>query len=116
VNIFQIKLSDSGAASPNTFQLMVVDGDLVAGPSHSRVVESGVTGRSFRLNVIHDAGANTATIFIDGKKKLTVDGLFGGKKGLEVYFKYGAYGRPSDKYDLPESMKACFGKPTFYQL
>ena len=51
------------------------------------MVADRVYDRWIRLNVVHDVAAGNVTVFVDGERRLEVQG-HGGK---EHYFKFGVY-------------------------
>ncbi|XP_020246280.1 citrate-binding protein-like [Asparagus officinalis] len=72
--------------------LMVVDGQLKF--YHSTLVESNIYDRWMRLNVIHDVDANKITVFIDGVKKLQIEG----NGPNTFYFKCGVYAQRDEAH------------------
>ncbi|KAL1326855.1 hypothetical protein HN51_036979 [Arachis hypogaea] len=74
-----------GSSSATTLQLRVYDGSLKA--YRDPVVLDNIYNRWFRLNVIHDVGANNVKVYIDGN--LNFDGA--GRGPGTFYFKFGVY-------------------------
>ncbi|CAD6268215.1 unnamed protein product [Miscanthus lutarioriparius] len=83
VSIMQVFGGASGHAT--TLMLHVYDGALRY--YHRQVVEDGIYDRWFRLNVVHDVGASTLTVYIDGVEKLRAPG----HGGDSHFFKFGVY-------------------------
>jgi hypothetical protein len=72
-------------AHATTLMLHVYDGALRY--YDRQVVEDGIYDRWFRLNVVHDVGASTVTVYVDGVEKLRAPG----RGGDSHYFKFGVY-------------------------
>ncbi|KAI4334711.1 hypothetical protein L6164_013424 [Bauhinia variegata] len=74
-----------GSLSSTSLQLRVYNGALTSYRSPTLV--QNIYDRWFRVNVIHDAGANTITVYIDGELKYQ-----GADRGDAThYFKFGVY-------------------------
>ncbi|KAJ1264983.1 hypothetical protein BS78_08G042400 [Paspalum vaginatum] len=75
VSIMQVfgGAGDSGPAT--TLMLHVYDGALRY--YDRQVVEYGICDRWFRLNVVHDVGGSTVTVFVDGVERLRAPGRGG---------------------------------------
>jgi hypothetical protein len=84
-SVMQIFGADKPHAS--TVMLPVYDGQLTYYHNLTRVVADRVYDRWIRLNVVHDVAAGNVTVFVDGERRLEVQG-HGGK---EHYFKFGVY-------------------------
>ncbi|CAL5204292.1 unnamed protein product [Lathyrus oleraceus] len=74
-----------GSSTATTSQLRVYDGSLTY--YRSPVLSANIYNRWFRVNAIHDVGANNVKIYIDGDLKYNGDGRGAGTH----YFKIGVY-------------------------
>ncbi|MED6186795.1 hypothetical protein PIB30_070203 [Stylosanthes scabra] len=74
-----------GSSSATTLQIRVYDGSLTA--YRSPVLVNNIYDRWFRVNVIHDVGANNVKVYIDGDLKF--DGA--GRGSGTFYYKIGVY-------------------------
>lgn len=74
-----------GSSTATTSQLRVYDGSLTY--YRSPVLSANIYNRWFRVNAIHDVGANNVKIYIDGGLKYNGDGRGAGTH----YFKIGVY-------------------------
>ncbi|OEL31983.1 Citrate-binding protein [Dichanthelium oligosanthes] len=70
-----------------TLMLHVYGGRLMHYHDETRVVDTGIYDRWFRLNVVHDVDAGVLTVFIDDEERLAV----AGHGGYRHYFKFGVY-------------------------
>ncbi|XP_058765847.1 citrate-binding protein-like [Vicia villosa] len=74
-----------GSSTATTSQLRVYDGSLTY--YKSPVLSPNIYNRWFKVNAIHDVGANNVKIYIDGNLKYNGDGRGAGTH----YFKIGVY-------------------------
>ncbi|KAI4297041.1 hypothetical protein L6164_036950 [Bauhinia variegata] len=74
-----------GTSSATTLQLRVYDGSLTY--YRSPVLLQNTYNRWFRVNVIHDVGASTVKVYIDGVLKYQGNG----RGDATHYFKFGVY-------------------------
>ena len=83
-SVMQIHNEDAGARA-TTLMLHVYNGTL----RHysGAAVEDNIYDRWFRLNVVHDVGASTVIVFVDGVERLRAPG----RGGDSHYFKFGVY-------------------------
>ncbi|PKA50830.1 Citrate-binding protein [Apostasia shenzhenica] len=86
--VMQIR-RENGQLPATILMLMVYDGVLKF-HSGTKDVESNIYDRWMRLNVIHDVGNNTLTIYVDGVQKLQAEGNGDGSVST-FYFKFGVY-------------------------
>ncbi|TVU51053.1 hypothetical protein EJB05_02457, partial [Eragrostis curvula] len=84
-SVMQIHNEDGGARA-TTLMLHVYNGTL----RHysGAVVEDGVYDKWFRLNVVHDVGASTVAVYVDGAPRLVDVAV---KPTALHYFKFGVY-------------------------
>ncbi|KAL6642324.1 hypothetical protein ACP70R_020505 [Stipagrostis hirtigluma subsp. patula] len=75
-----------GGETATTLMLHVLD-DGALHYYDKQVVEDGIYDRWFRLNVVHDVGASSLAVFVDGVEKLRVPG----RGGDSHFFKFGVY-------------------------
>ncbi|KAJ0085552.1 hypothetical protein Patl1_08057 [Pistacia atlantica] len=57
------------------------------------VVATGLYDKWFRLNLIHDVGGGTVTVYINGVEKYSTKDR---GQGSDLYFKCGVYAAPKD--------------------
>jgi len=62
-------------------------------------VEDGIYDRWFRLNVVHDVGASTVAVYVDGAPRLAVAVA----PSASHYFKFGVYVQHHDVSPCVES-------------
>jgi len=91
VSIMQIFGAEGRATS---LQLRVYDGDLKE-YEHATLL-SGIYGRWFHLNVIHNVETHEITVLIDGKTALTTKD----NGGKEWHFKCGVYAQEKPSYKM----------------
>ena len=95
-SVMQIHNEDAGAKA-TTLMLHVYNGTLQY--YSGEVVEDGIYDRWFRLNVVHDVGASTVAVYVDGAPRLAVDVT----PSASHYFKFGVYMQHHDVSPLMES-------------
>ncbi|OQU78771.1 hypothetical protein SORBI_3008G045300 [Sorghum bicolor] len=89
--------NEQGAAHATVLMLHVYNGALRY--YSGEVVEDRIYDRWFRLNVVHDVGASTVAVYVDGRRKF-------GKSvvpSASYYFKFGVYMQHHDVSPLMES-------------
>ena len=82
VSVMQIH-DGKGAAHSTVLMLHVYDGVLRF--YSSTAIEAGIYDRWFRLNVVHDLGASTVTVYVDGRRKYDASVI----PSDSFYFKFG---------------------------
>jgi hypothetical protein len=89
--------NEQGAAHATVLMLHVYNGTLRY--YNGEAVEDRIYDRWFRLNVVHDVGASTVSVYIDGAHRLTVNAI----PSASHYFKFGVYRQRHDVSPLMES-------------
>jgi hypothetical protein len=97
VSVMQI-LNERGAAHATVLMLHVYDGVLCF--YSGTPIEAGIYDRWFRLNVVHDVGASTVTVYVDGRRKFGASVI---PSGDSHYFKFGVYMQHHDQSSCMES-------------
>ncbi|TVU50999.1 hypothetical protein EJB05_02400, partial [Eragrostis curvula] len=77
--------NEEGAAHSTILMLHVYDGVLRFYSGDA--VEADIYDRWFRLNVVHDVGASTVAVYVDGEKKYSASVI----PSQSYYFKFGVY-------------------------
>ncbi|XP_066354881.1 citrate-binding protein-like [Miscanthus floridulus] len=95
-SVMQIHNEDGGAHA-TTLMLWVYNGTLRY--YDRQVVEDGIYDRWFRLNVVHDVGASTVAVYVDGAPRLAANV----RPSALHYFKFGVYMGHHDVSPLVES-------------
>ncbi|RCV36091.1 hypothetical protein SETIT_7G292000v2 [Setaria italica] len=95
-SVMQIHNED-GAAHATTLMLHVYNGTLRY--YSGEAVEDCIYDRWFRLNVVHDVGASTVAVYVDGAPRLAVDVT----PSALHYFKFGVYVQHHDVSPRVES-------------
>jgi hypothetical protein len=88
---------EQGAAPATVLMLHVYNGTL----RHysGEAVEDHTYDRWFRLNVVHDIGASTVAVYVDGRRKFGTSVI----PSDSYYFKFGVYMQHHDVSPLMES-------------
>ncbi|XP_072151195.1 citrate-binding protein [Setaria viridis] len=89
--------NEDGAAHATTLMLHVYNGTLQY--YSGEAVEDCIYDRWFRLNVVHDVGASTVAVYVDGAPRLAVDVT----PSALYYFKFGVYVQHHDVSPRVES-------------
>ena len=89
--------NEQGAAHATVLMLHVYNGTLRY--YSGEAVEDRIYDRWFRLNVVHDVGASTVAVYVDGAYRLTVNVI----PSASHYFKFGVYKQRHDVSPLMES-------------
>ncbi|TVU50992.1 hypothetical protein EJB05_02392, partial [Eragrostis curvula] len=87
VSVMQVFGAPRSSGHNTTLMLHVYGGRLMYYHDETRVVDGDICGRWFRLNVVHDVGADALTVFVDGEERLAV----AGRGSFRHYFKFGVY-------------------------
>ncbi|WVZ88482.1 hypothetical protein U9M48_034999 [Paspalum notatum var. saurae] len=95
-SVMQIHNEDAGVHA-TTMMLHVYNGTLRY--YSGAAVEERVWGRWFRLNVVHDVGASTVAVYVDGRRRFTT----GVAPSASHYFKFGVYMQHHDVSAVMES-------------
>jgi hypothetical protein len=95
-SVMQIHNEDAGTHA-TTLMLHVYNGTLRY--YSGAAVEDGIYDRWFRLNVVHDVGASTVAVFVDGAPRLAVNVT----PSASHYFKFGVYVQHHDVSPRVES-------------
>ena len=95
-SVMQIHNEDAGARA-TTLMLHVYNGTL----RHysGAVVEDNIYDRWFRLNVVHDVGASTVAVYVDGEERFSTTVI----PSESYYFKFGVYVQHHDVSPRVES-------------
>ncbi|CAL4904050.1 unnamed protein product [Urochloa decumbens] len=96
VSVMQIH-NPEGDAHGTVLMLHVYDGVLRF--YSGAAVEDGMYDRWFRLNVVHDVGASTVAVYVDGKKRFSTRVI----PSSSYYFKFGVYMQHHDQSACMES-------------
>ncbi|CAD6268303.1 unnamed protein product [Miscanthus lutarioriparius] len=96
VSVMQIH-DGKGAAHSTVLMLHVYDGVLRF--YSGTAIEAGIYDRWFRLNVVHDLGASTVTVYVDGRRKFGASVI----PSDSFYFKFGVYMQHHDQSSCMES-------------
>ncbi|CAL4896756.1 unnamed protein product [Urochloa decumbens] len=96
VSVMQIH-NPEGDAHSTVLMLHVYDGVLRF--YSGAAVEDGIYDRWFRLNVVHDVGASTVAVYVDGKEKFSTTII----PSSSYYFKFGVYMQHHDQSACMES-------------
>ncbi|XP_062203176.1 citrate-binding protein-like [Phragmites australis] len=94
--VMQIHNEDGGARA-TAMMLHVYNGTLRY--YSGEAVEDCIYDRWFRLNVVHDLGASTVAVYVDGVSRLAV----AVRPSLLHYFKFGVYMQGHDQSERMES-------------
>ena len=86
-----------GGESATTLMLHVYDGTLRY--YSGAAVEDNIYDRWFRLNVVHDVGASTVAVYIDGEERFSTRVI----PSESYYFKFGVYMQHHDQSSCMES-------------
>jgi hypothetical protein len=86
-----------GAAHSTVLMLHVYDAVLRF--YSGTAIEAGIYDRWFRLNVVHDLGASTVTVYVDGRRKFGASVI----PSDSFYFKFGVYMQHHDQSSCMES-------------
>ncbi|GJM87919.1 hypothetical protein PR202_ga03925 [Eleusine coracana subsp. coracana] len=86
-SIMQVFGAPRASGRNTTLMLHVYGGRLMFYHDEARVVDADVWDRWFRLNVVHDVGADELNVFVDGEERLAVFG----RGRYRHYFKFGVY-------------------------
>ncbi|OEL31990.1 Citrate-binding protein [Dichanthelium oligosanthes] len=95
-SVMQIHNEDAGAHA-TTMMLHVYNGTLRYYSGDA--VEDDIYDRWFQLNVVHDVGASTVAVYVDGAPRLAVNVT----PSVSHYFKFGVYMQHHDVSALMES-------------
>nr|XP_034604872.1 citrate-binding protein-like [Setaria viridis] len=97
-SVMQIHNENAGAAHATTLMLHVYNGTL----RHysGAAVEPGIYDRWFRLNVVHDVGASTVAVYVDGGAPRLAVAV---APSASHYFKFGVYVQHHDVSPRVES-------------
>uniref|UniRef100_A0A8I6XK33 Alginate lyase 2 domain-containing protein n=2 Tax=Hordeum vulgare subsp. vulgare TaxID=112509 RepID=A0A8I6XK33_HORVV len=96
VSVMQIH-NEEGAAHSTVLMLHVYDGVLRF--YSGAAVEANIYDRWFRLNVMHDVGASTVAVYVDGEHRFST----GVTPSKSYYFKFGVYMQHHDQSSCMES-------------
>ena len=96
VSVMQIH-NENGAAHATSMMLHVYDGTLRY--YSGEAVEDGIYDRWFRLNVVHDVGASTVAVYVDGEERFSTTVI----PSESYYFKFGVYMQHHDQSSCMES-------------
>ena len=96
VPVMQIH-NEEGAAHATVLMLHVYDGVLRF--YNGAAVEPDIYNRWFRLNVVHDVGASTVAVYIDGEERFSTRVI----PSESYYFKFGVYMQHHDQSSCMES-------------
>uniref|UniRef100_A0A453E6Y1 Alginate lyase 2 domain-containing protein n=1 Tax=Aegilops tauschii subsp. strangulata TaxID=200361 RepID=A0A453E6Y1_AEGTS len=96
VSVMQIH-NEEGAAHSTVLMLHVYDGVLRF--YSGAAVEPDIYDRWFRLNVMHDVGASTVAVYVDGEHKFSTSVT----PSESYYFKFGVYMQHHDQSSCMES-------------
>ena len=93
-----MQIQDGKGAAHSTVLMLPVYDDVLRFYS-STAIEAGIYDRWFRLNVVHDLGASTVTVYVDGRRKFGASVI----PSDSFYFKFGVYMQHHDVSPLMES-------------
>ena len=96
VSVMQIH-NEEGAAHSTVLMLHVYDGVLRF--YSGAAIEPDIYDRWFRLNVMHDVGASTVAVYVDGEHKFSTRVT----PSESYYFKFGVYMQHHDRSSCMES-------------
>ena len=96
VPVMQIH-NEEGAAHATVLMLHVYDGVLRF--YNGAAVEPNIYNRWFRLNFVHDVGASTVAVYIDGEERFSTRVI----PSESYYFKFGVYMQHHDQSSCMES-------------
>ncbi|XP_048567672.1 citrate-binding protein-like [Triticum urartu] len=96
VSVMQIH-NEEGAAHSTVLMLHVYDGVLRF--YSGAAIEPDIYDRWFRLNVMHDVGASTVAVYVDGERKFSTSVT----PSESYYFKFGVYMQHHDQSSCMES-------------
>ncbi|KAK3136198.1 hypothetical protein QOZ80_5BG0429580 [Eleusine coracana subsp. coracana] len=89
--------NENGGAPATTMMLHVYNGTLRY--YSGQVVDSCINDRWFRLNVVHDIGASTVAVYVDGEERFSTGVI----PSASHYFKFGVYMQHHDQSKCMES-------------